>query len=122
MATWIGSTGVRMCGHCGDVIPKEQPVALLCGSLAMARCQRCAHDAGVPFDTAARDAVKEWNLDRELRETREDLQRQQQASSAEAILRGARPAQPVSSFSSMADLAPSIFDHDFKTAAAGRDE
>lgn len=27
MATWIGSTGERHCGHCGDLIPEQAPVA-----------------------------------------------------------------------------------------------
>src|SRR6185436_12606190 len=110
MATWIGSTGERHCGYCGDLIPEKAPVALLCGSAAMPRCAACARKLGIPVDHAA---VAEWNLERELREQRERIEREAQASAPESLLRGASPATPVRSFASMADIAPSLFEDDY---------
>ena len=110
MATWIGASGERSCGFCREVIPKGGAVALLCGSAALARCQVCAEKAGVPFDQAAQTAVDESNLERELRETRDRLQRDAQAAAPESLMRGARPATPLKSFASMAETASSFFD------------
>jgi len=57
MATWTVSAVDETCGHCGAVMPPDQPIALVT-AVQLMRCADCARRMGLAVDEADVDAAR----------------------------------------------------------------